>query len=47
MKKCRYIRQSTKNQSNLRQLHKAHPDEELFIENAGAKIKKGEKAAKL
>jgi DNA invertase Pin-like site-specific DNA recombinase len=32
MKKCRYIRQSTKNQSNLRQLHKAHPDEELFID---------------
>ena len=32
MKKARYIRQSTKNQSNLRQLHKAHPDEELFID---------------
>ena len=32
MKKSRYIRQSTKNQSNLRQLHKAHPDEELFID---------------
>jgi DNA invertase Pin-like site-specific DNA recombinase len=32
MNKCRYIRQSTKNQSNLRQLHKAHPDEELFID---------------
>jgi DNA invertase Pin-like site-specific DNA recombinase len=32
MKKARYIRQSSKNQSNLRQLHKAHPDEELFID---------------
>lgn len=32
MKKARYIRQSTKGQSNLRQLHKAHPDEELFID---------------
>ena len=32
MNKARYIRQSTKNQSNLRQLHKAHPDEELFID---------------
>ena len=32
MKKARYIRQSTKNQTNLRQLSKAHPDEELFID---------------
>ncbi len=32
MKKARYIRQSTKGQSNLRQLHKAHPDETLFID---------------
>lgn len=32
MKKARYIRQSTKNQSNLRQLHKAHPDEELYVD---------------
>jgi DNA invertase Pin-like site-specific DNA recombinase len=32
MNKCRYIRQSTKNQSNLRQLYKAHPDEELFVD---------------
>ena len=32
MNKARYIRQSTKGQSNLRQLHKAHPDEELFID---------------
>jgi DNA invertase Pin-like site-specific DNA recombinase len=32
MNKARYIRQSTKNQTNLRQLAKAHPDEELFID---------------
>ena len=32
MNKGRYIRQSTKNQTNLRQLAKAHPDEELFID---------------
>ncbi len=32
MKKGRYIRQSTKNQTNLRQLAKAHPDEELYID---------------
>ena len=32
MKKARYIRQSTKNQTNLRQLIKAHPDETLFID---------------
>lgn len=32
MKKARYIRQSTKNQTNLRQLAKAHPNEELFID---------------
>lgn len=32
MKKARYIRQSTKNQTNLRQLAKAHSDEELFID---------------
>jgi DNA invertase Pin-like site-specific DNA recombinase len=32
MKKARYIRQSTKNQTNLRQIAKAHPDEELFID---------------
>jgi DNA invertase Pin-like site-specific DNA recombinase len=32
MKKARYIRQSTKNQTNLRQLVKAHPDEILFID---------------
>jgi DNA invertase Pin-like site-specific DNA recombinase len=32
MKKARYIRQSTKNQTHLRQLAKSHPDEELFID---------------
>lgn len=32
MKIARYIRQSTKNQTNLRQLAKAHHDEELFID---------------
>lgn len=32
MKKGRYIRQSTKNQTNLRQLAKAHPDEILYID---------------
>lgn len=32
MKKARYIRQSSKSQTNLRQLAKAHPDEELFID---------------
>lgn len=32
MKKSRYIRQSTKGQSNLRQIFKAHPEEELFID---------------
>jgi DNA invertase Pin-like site-specific DNA recombinase len=30
--KARYIRQSTAQQSNLRQLAKAHPDEKLFID---------------
>lgn len=32
MNKARYIRQSTKNQTNLRQLAKAHPDEILYID---------------
>ncbi|WP_264521768.1 recombinase family protein [Flavobacterium sp. N1994] len=32
MKKARYIRQSSKTQTNLRQLAKAHPDESLFID---------------
>ncbi len=32
MRKARYIRQSTKNQTNLRQLAKAHPDEILYID---------------
>ena len=32
MNKARYIRQSTKNQTNLRQLAKSHPDETLYID---------------
>ncbi len=32
MKKGRYIRQSSKNQTNLRQLAKVHPDEILYID---------------
>lgn len=32
MRKAKYIRQSTKNQTNLRQLAKAHPDEILYID---------------
>ena len=32
MKKARYIRQSSKSQTNLRQLAKAHPDEFLYID---------------
>ncbi len=32
MNKVRYIRQSTKSQTNLRQLAKVHPDENLFID---------------
>ncbi|MEC4005503.1 recombinase family protein [Flavobacterium sp. SUN052] len=32
MNKARYIRQSSKSQTNLRQLAKAHPDETLFID---------------
>lgn len=32
MGKARYIRQSTNQQSNLRQLAKAHPDEKLFVD---------------
>lgn len=32
MNKARYIRQSSKTQTNLRQLAKAHPDETLYID---------------
>jgi DNA invertase Pin-like site-specific DNA recombinase len=32
MRKARYIRQSSKNQTNLRQLAKAHPNEILYID---------------
>ena len=43
MNKARYIRQSTKNQTNLRQLAKAHPDEELFIDIISGSIPFGER----
>jgi DNA invertase Pin-like site-specific DNA recombinase len=38
MKKARYIRQSTPQQSNLRQLAKSHPDEILFIDTISGSI---------
>lgn len=38
MKKARYIRQSTAQQSNLRQLAKSHPDEILFIDTISGSI---------
>jgi DNA invertase Pin-like site-specific DNA recombinase len=43
MNKARYIRQSTKNQTNLRQLAKSHPDEELFIDIISGSIPFGER----
>lgn len=45
MKKARYIRQSTKNQTNLRQLAKAHPDELLFIDIVSGSIPFNERPA--
>jgi DNA invertase Pin-like site-specific DNA recombinase len=45
MKKCRYIRQSTAQQSNLRQLAKAHPDEMLFIDIISGSIPFNERPA--
>lgn len=45
MKKCRYIRQSTAGQSNLRQLAKAHPDEMLFIDIISGSIPFSERPA--
>lgn len=45
MKKCRYIRQSTAGQSNLRQLAKAHPDEMLFIDIISGSIPFNERPA--
>lgn len=38
MKKARYIRQSTKNQTNLRQLVKAHADEILYIDTISGSV---------
>ena len=38
MKKARYIRQSTAQQSNLRQMAKAHPDEILFIDTISGSV---------
>lgn len=38
MLKARYIRQSTSQQSNLRQLAKAHPDEKLFIDTISGSV---------
>jgi DNA invertase Pin-like site-specific DNA recombinase len=45
MKKARYIRQSTAQQSNLRQLAKAHPDEILFIDTISGSIPFAERPA--
>lgn len=44
MKKSRYIRQSSKSQTNLRQLAKAHPDETLFIDIISGSIPFSERA---
>lgn len=38
MKKARYIRQSTAQQSNLRQMAKAHPEEILFIDTISGSV---------
>lgn len=45
MKKGRYVRQSTAQQSNLRQLAKAHPDEILFIDTISGSIPINERPA--
>lgn len=45
MKKARYIRQSTSQQSNLRQLAKAHPGEKLFIDIISGSIPFGGRPA--
>lgn len=45
MKKARYIRQSTSQQSNLRQLAKAHPDEKLFVDIISGSIPFGDRPA--
>jgi len=43
MKKARYIRQSSKTQTNRRQLAKAHPDEALFIDIISGTIPFGQR----
>ncbi|WP_395048861.1 recombinase family protein [Flavobacterium sp.] len=45
MKKGRYIRQSSTQQSNLRQLYKAHPDETLFVDIISGSIPFGDRPA--
>lgn len=45
MKKARYIRQSTSQQSNLRQLANAHPDEKLFVDVISGSIPFGDRPA--
>lgn len=47
MKKARYIRQSTASQTNLRQLAKAHQDEELFIDTVSGSVPFQEREAGL
>jgi DNA invertase Pin-like site-specific DNA recombinase len=47
MKKARYIRQSTASQTNLRQLAKAHHDEELFIDTVSGSVPFQEREAGL
>ncbi|WP_188050261.1 recombinase family protein [Flavobacterium sp. GP15] len=43
MTKARYIRQSTSQQSNLRQLAKAHVDEKLFVDTISGSVPFGER----
>jgi DNA invertase Pin-like site-specific DNA recombinase len=45
MKKARYIRQSTAQQSNLRQLVKVHPEEQLFIDIISGSVPFNERPA--
>jgi DNA invertase Pin-like site-specific DNA recombinase len=45
MKKARYIRQSSSQQSNLRQLYAAHPDETLFVDIISGSTPFGERPA--
>lgn len=45
MNKARYIRQSTAQQSNLRQLTKVHPEEQLFIDIISGSVPFNERPA--